>query len=248
MRQNRHRFGKHNFLCIHRLGIRFTLLILVVSQGSAIASCAWSATQAVYFTVEGVIIRVEPDGSNPKFVYEAGISSSFTRIAIANTRGSVYGTLQCFNCFSTSLIRCNLDGSHCQTIADTDLGSFYSGVAIDAPLEYVYWTVADSGGIIRRARHDGSNIQTVLISAGDNLHGIDLDHVNGRIYWTTYEEGSATSGKVFRADLTGMNREQILVDLNEPHDLALDVGGNKIYWTEHASGRIRRADDLLPEN
>lgn len=204
---------------------------------------AWSQATDVFLASEGVIVRAASDGSNPTIVTELPLTTIFLRVAIARGLGKIYSTHACLNCFTTTLARSNLDGSDFQTILQKDLDSYFIGIAIDAPEEYVYWTSADSGGMIQRAKTDGSNIQTVLTSAGNNLFGLEVDSANGviYIYWTTHDDGIAASGRILRANLDGGAREVVLSGLDTPTDVALDVGADKIYWTEYSAGRIRRA-------
>ena len=58
-----------------------------------------------------------------------------------------------------------------------------------------------------------------------------------QMYWTG-------AGRIQRANLDGSNIEDLVVTgLDSPHeDLALDVAGGKMYWTDYSSGTIRRAN------
>jgi hypothetical protein len=48
-------------------------------------------------------------------------------------------------------------------------------------------------------------------------------------------------GKVQRINLDGTNFEwNFIINLNSPQDIAVDVAGGKVYWTE--AGKIRRAN------
>lgn len=59
-----------------------------------------------------------------------------------------------------------------------------------------------------------------------------------QIYWTS-------AGRIQRANLDGSNIEDLVTGLDWAHNLALDVGEGKMYWTEYRSyrsGEIRRAN------
>ena len=54
---------------------------------------------------------------------------------------------------------------------------------------------------------------------GDDPAGIAIDMKSGHLYWTTYY----MSGKLFRSDLDGSNRTEILTGLVFPRAIALDT-------------------------
>ena len=53
---------------------------------------------------------------------------------------------------------------------------------------------------------------------GINLVGISIDMENDHLYWL-----DNSLGKLFRSDLDGSNRREILTDLNNPQAIALDI-------------------------
>ncbi|MGD8856429.1 MAG: hypothetical protein PVG33_08895, partial [Chloroflexota bacterium] len=120
---------------------------------------------------------------------------------------------------------------------------------------YVYWT---TDGAIKRAPLAGdatqkSMIQTV-VSDLSRAEGLVLDLDQGHLYWTQFGDGT-DSGQIWRADLDGAN-PVLLVDAipSPPVDtsissrpdarfgLALDLDGNKMYWTQTTTGEIWRAN------
>ena len=56
-----------------------------------------------------------------------------------------------------------------------------------------------------------------------------------KIYWSRRD-------KIQRANLDGTNVQDVVTGLDEPEDIAIDVSGGKIYWTEEHDPRIQRAN------
>ena len=116
-----------------------------------------------------------------------------------------------------------------------------TNLAIDVTKDKLYWTEQTSNktGNIRCASLDGTHPQLVkhLTSVP---HGIALDAADGKIYLTN------SWGKVQRLNVDGSNFESnLIIGLEDLKDIAVDVAGGKLYWTEQTSettGKIRRAD------
>ena len=59
----------------------------------------------------------------------------------------------------------------------------------------------------------------------------------GKIYWAEPERG------IHRSSLDGSNVEQLVIpELRRPGNIALDVAGGKMYWTDRRRGRIHWSD------
>jgi sugar lactone lactonase YvrE len=108
-------------------------------------------------------------------------------------------------------------------------------------LYFVYGSLTSQGGV-KVVHADGSN-ETLLASGGDIVEpdGIEVDLDNKKLYWTDMGEGAALensieadSGKIVRANLDGTNIENIVpVGITStPKQLALDVKGGKVYWSD----------------
>ena len=95
----------------------------------------------------------------------------------------------------------------------------------------VYWTekTGENSGTINSADLDGTGVME-LVSVRSVPMGIAVDTAGSKLYWT------ASSGKIKRANLDGSGRENVMLDLPSPMDLAL-AGGNA-YWTQ-GNGRVR---------
>ena len=63
--------------------------------------------------------------------------------------------------------------------------------------------------------------------------------VHSMVFWTDFR---STAGKIWSARLDGSSAKELLAIEGEPHGVALDVPGNKMYWAEHTTGKIRRAN------
>ena len=144
-------------------------------------------------------------------------------------------------------------GFHCVGFDGTPCGDLRFGcddpsgfcvlsvMALDLLDQRIYWTQTGGfdfdRGLIRRAKLDGTNAETIL-EIGRSL-GIALDLHARKVYWT---EGElfGFDGRILRADLDGSNVEELLPTRRGPLGIALDVAAGKMYWGEPGVG-IQRA-------
>ena len=102
------------------------------------------------------------------------------------------------------------------------------------PPKKIYWT-DDNGARIQRSDEDGSNVETI-VSGEVNVRGLDIDTVNGKIYWTRDTE-------IRRADIDGSNIETIYSGSLVNLDVKLDVAAGKMYWShDNGNDQVMRAD------
>jgi hypothetical protein len=163
------------------------------------------------------------------------------------------------------LCRCNIDGSGMTTIIPPGATHTPKQLVLDAPREYLYWCDRE-GGKIQRCKLDGSQLETLYISAlTQDQHkdqrtwcvGITLDTARGLLYWTQKGGSKASSGRIFRANIdppTGADPAsradvEILFDgLPEPIDLEYYDGF--LYWTDRGDppfgNSLNRADVSAP--
>ena len=97
--------------------------------------------------------------------------------------------------------------------------------------------LTNSWGKIQRMNFDGSGFQPNLITGLNEPTHLAVDRAGGKVYWTE-------PGSIWRANLNGKDREQILINLGEVGGLTL--ANRRLYWTEQNKhnqtiGRVRRA-------
>jgi Low-density lipoprotein receptor repeat class B len=107
----------------------------------------------------------------------------------------------------------------------------------------VYWTDLGffNASRIERSAIDGTNQEVVLSMDKqiDRYTGIDIDWVNGRVYWTFGRES------IWRARLNGSQQEMLLcwpVSEASVGGIVLDVAGGKMFWADEALDSVRRAN------
>jgi hypothetical protein len=74
----------------------------------------------------------------------------------------------------------------------------------------------------------------------DSPLDVDLDLVNGKIYWT--ETGGTT---IRRANLDGSGAEDVVTGLDGPKTVAVDPSGGKVYWIEGDGSNDALASDIM---
>ena len=176
----------------------------------------------------GKIQRADLDGSRVRLVKK--LTSVPHDIALDTINRKIY----LINSWE-KVQRMNLDGSNFQPNLITGLDA-PQDVALDVRGGKLYWTekTSDSTGNIRRANLDGSQI-TLVKALTSVPRGLVVDTVNGKIYLAN------AWGKVQRMNLDGSNfQPNLITGLDAPQDVALDVRGGKLYWTER--GSINRAN------
>ena len=101
---------------------------------------------------------------------------------------------------------------------------------------HIYW-IEEEQPDIYRASLDGSNVEFLRITG--RFPPRELVMADNQIYWTESNTGVITS-VFYRAPLDGGSKVKFLGTGGiGPHDLALDVAANQIYWMQ--GGSISRA-------
>ena len=131
--------------------------------------------------------------------------------------------------------RLNVDGSgfHPNLIPSLEAPEH---LALDLERGKIYWTEkADARtGNVRRANLDGTNVELVKKLRVMPV-GIALDSGNRKIYLAT------AAGKIQRLNLNGSGYQRNFIrGLDSLGEIAVDVTGSKLYWTEKDS--LRRAN------
>jgi hypothetical protein len=131
-----------------------------------------------------------------------------------------------------------LDGSDLKVVVPAAGTWTPKQLKLDAKHGKLYWSDRE-GMRIMRANLDGSNIETLVVTAqGDDARkdarnwcvGIALDIDGGKMYWS--QKGSGNNGRIFRANLDGSQIETLFDHLPEPIDIDLDLGHRMMYWTD----------------
>ena len=69
-----------------------------------------------------------------------------------------------------------------------------------------------------------------------------IDTKGTQIYWTDMGGAGTYSGSIRRANLDGTNVQDLVTGLGRPKNIALDIEGGKMYWTDANEDKIRRAN------
>ena len=217
---------------LHRLvGDRVENFVPEIQNATSLAVDA--AAGRLYWTEKtdnrtGKIQRANLDGTNVQLVKD--LTSTPLDIALDTTAGKLYlsntwGKIQ----------RMNLDGSDFQPNLVTGLKT-PQNLVLDTATGQLYWTeqISKTTGEVQRANLDGSNVQ--LVKALTSVpRCMTLDAVNRKLYLTN------AWGKLQRMNLDGSNfQPNVITGLVSPGQVAVDVIGDKVYWTE--KGKLRRAD------
>ena len=141
-----------------------------------------------------------------------------TSIAVDVAGNKVYWTEQTGE-RSGRIFRSNFNSSTGELVRD--LTSVPRDLAIDSAGGTLYLT--NSWGKIQRLNVDGSGFRPNLIIGLESPQHLALDVAGGKVYWTA-------PGSIWRATLTGKNKEKLIADLGTIGSIA--VAGTKIYWTE----------------
>jgi len=190
-----------------------------------VLSAAWNGASSVlaldtvagkmYWTdsLDDNIRRANLDGSNVVEVLAGTIHPNGLALDIGG--GKMYWSE---SSGSDKIRRANLDGTDAEDLVTTGLVQ-PGGVALDLVGSKLYFTDQE-GETIERANLDGTGRETILTSVELTfpIH-LALDIDGGKMYWTEAFL-LATNGRVRRANLDGMNIEDLFIGIN-PIGLAL---------------------------
>ena len=137
-------------------------------------------------------------------------------------------------------------------------------LTVDTTGGKLYWGEhSKSGGIIKRANLDGTNIET-LASLSSVPQGLTIDAVGNQIYWTNNSDlqiqtanlngegiktvvqledeiGKETEWSCLGFFISNCKLKTTYVPLTTPSDITVNTVDGRLYWTE-VSGRIRRVN------
>lgn len=127
-----------------------------------------------------------------------------------------------------TISRANLDGSNVQALSSLGFGVTARDIAIDPISGKLYGTGMSS--VIGRSNLDGTGLESVVSNVGLAEWGLDLDLINGFVYWTDRDADG-----IFRAGLDGSDPMKIF-DSPQPRGIRVDPIGGKIYWADSGDG------------
>ena len=204
---------------------------------------------------DGSIERSNLDGTNMTTIVPAGGTFTPKQLQLDKTNGKLYWSDR----EGMRVMRCDLDGSHIETIVDTSQGDsrpgpdatkWCVGMAVDAAGGKFYWTQKGDDnageGRIFRANLEIPEGQTptnrgdieMLYDHLPEPIDLDLDLVNRIVYWT--DRGDPPRGNtVNRAPMDvapgTSNVPEIVFDhLMEGIGLCLDLKGGRMFVTDFA--------------
>jgi DNA-binding beta-propeller fold protein YncE len=181
------------------------------------------------------IHRMDPDGSNLTQIYDRVADD----LEVDLPQGTLYWV------WGDAIIeRGPLAGGAWEVVqASTPYGY---GIALDPFARHIYWTNQVGTPKVQRSCRWGGDAVDVLATLGPGGNccaiGIDIDFLNGTVYWMDGYYG----GPVSRMDLDGSNVTGLYNTPGIGNGVAVDHRGGKIYWTEYGNSggqdAIRRAN------
>ncbi|HNQ26573.1 MAG TPA: PKD domain-containing protein [Aquaticitalea sp.] len=105
----------------------------------------------------------------------------------------------------------NLDGTDPQVIIT---GNYGYALMVDTVNNRIYFD-DQNDDMLKVANLDGTNIQTVDTN-GTRIYGMDIDHEEGKIYWSGRD-----SGALYRANFDGSDQEVLLSGIASPRGMFL---------------------------
>ncbi len=132
----------------------------------------------------------------------------------------------------------------------TFTGWFIDGLTLDLvniPNQIYYGDVgvliangAPSG--IVRTNLDGTLATSLVPHLDGRGRGLALDLAANKMYFAEHAPASTFGGRIWQANLDGTGLVVIVPGLQRPRDLALDLGGGKIYWVDESTKKIQNAN------
>ncbi|MCB0488009.1 MAG: gliding motility-associated C-terminal domain-containing protein [Cyclobacteriaceae bacterium] len=182
------------------------------------------------------IHRMNTDGSDFERYY-FGSSPYPTGIAIDNNARYIYWADRNQSTIKRGLIgETDFENLPPEIVLNyTDMLPGISGMDIDASNTMIYFADAANNRIQRADYSDpfpitGSDLVNIA-----NPFSLDLDLLNGKIYYTANDNAAINTGTLFRANLDGTGQESLWSG-TEPdpqrfiHDVKVDPGNGLVYW------------------
>ena len=146
------------------------------------------------------------------------------------------------------LYRLNLDGTERSMVFQTGPSSFPADLELDLSAGHLYYC-DQSKAQLRRINVDGTAPLNLATDPVHQPYYLDLDLVNGKIYWGDFDGTAANTGNIFRMNLDGSGLETIVTGNLETRGVSVDIHGGMLYWVNRNAAKIMRcALSALPVN
>jgi len=213
---------------------------------------------------DGSIERADLDGRNRRVIVPQGVTHTPKQIILDKKGGKLYWCDR----EGMRVMRCNLDGSHPETLVETGRGEADSrdatrwcvGLTIDSKLRKIYWSQKgpDNAGLGRifcanleipfgQIAATRSDVEIFFDGLPEPID-LELDHKNRVLYWT--DRGDPPRGNtVNRASIDNkpVEPEIVVTHLMEGIGIALDIPNDRMFVTDFAgsvySARLDGSDE-----
>jgi hypothetical protein len=139
---------------------------------------------------------------------------------------------------SPRLGRANADGTN-PGYVPLPAGTLPEGLAVDGVAGQIYFVeAAFTDARVRRAGTATLGFHTDLVTGGSVLRGVDLDLVNGKIYWTS--SNLVTGSRLHRSNLDGSSAVVLVGAAGSFRDVVVVPASDRVYVADYADKRIHR--------
>ena len=134
----------------------------------------------------------------------------------------------------------NLDGTNRSTVFNMGTGNaFPADLELNLAAGHLYFC-DQQNGLIRRINLDGTGAVTLVTDPTYRPYYLDLDLVNGNIYWGDFQGSPTTTGNVYRMNLDGTGRQTVVSGNQRTRAVCADVAAAMLYWVNRDAGKIMR--------
>lgn len=219
---------------VHRANLDGTGSTQVVAPANPYASFLVDRVAGLLYGVDGLgLYSTNLNGTNPQTIYN--FSSDFYNpdVALDPKRNHLYVNDE----VQGAIYRINANGESPLQIIPPQSGPGGSAhieeIDFDPIQDKLYWLQwpAAGGMQLRRSNLSGASIEN-LFSINANVSDFALDIGAGEVYWTQFGSFGG-EGSVHRANLDGTNHQTLASGFWGAAGLALDIPGNKLYFSDH---------------
>ena len=135
--------------------------------------------------------------------------------------------------------RMNLDGTGRINLITIAAPAFPADIELNPAAGHLYYC-DQTKAHIRRTNLDGTNPVVIVTDTTYTPYYLDLDLVNGKIYWGDFQGSPTSTGNVFRMNLDGTARETIVTGNRQTRAVCVDPAGGRLYWVNRNFASIMR--------